>query len=75
MTELVLAFETEEDREYFLGWFLDGGGEYKHNDARESAGMPTLESVTMRNGTPPAEDEPDLRRIYAIELRPYPEEP
>lgn len=29
MSEITLIFETEEQKEHFLGWFLDGGGEYE----------------------------------------------
>lgn len=69
--DLNLGFATDEDREEFLGWFLDGGGEYQHNESRECHDMKGVQSVMIRFGDPPKEDEPDHRRIEAIEFKPY----
>jgi|KBSMisStandDraft_5_1062788.scaffolds.fasta_scaffold42047_11 hypothetical protein len=41
--KLTLNFETDEDRHDFLGWLLDGGGEYQYNDLRESDEKPRLD--------------------------------
>ena len=55
MIDLVLRFETEKDREHFLsGWFLDGGGEYQHNESRDGHDMEHVRvGETIRDGTQP----------------------
>lgn len=40
--KLTLNFETDEDRHDFLGWLLDGGGEYQYNEGRESRELPFM---------------------------------
>lgn len=43
---MVLEFDNAEDRDDFVGWFLDGGGEYQFNDGRDGDGKPTLDTET-----------------------------
>lgn len=69
--ELVMQFDVKEDRGEFLGWFMDGGGEYQYNESREAHGMKRLKVDMVRFGVGPVEDQPDERRIEALVLKPY----
>ncbi len=44
MATVTLTFPDDESAESFVGWFLDGGGEYQWNEGRESEGDPWMES-------------------------------
>lgn len=61
---VTLTFENKEDRESFVGWFLDGGGEYEWNEGREKNDkLPWLQT------DPPdgqADFDPHTRKNYRI---------
>ena len=44
MATVTLTFPDDETADDFVGWFLDGGGEYQWNDALEAQGKPTMDS-------------------------------
>ncbi len=71
--KLTLDFATIEDRDSFLGWFLDGGGEYEFNESRESDGEQTLNCSGPAGGNYewPADIEKCTAENYTIELREY----
>ncbi len=33
MFKIIMEFPTTESKDRFLGWFLDGGGEYEMNES------------------------------------------
>lgn len=36
--EVTFKFDSDEERDYFIGWFLDGGGDYDFREAGEDEG-------------------------------------
>ena len=75
--KLTLDFESDADRDDFIGWFLDGGGEYEFNEGRRERGDVALDTSGPGGGdwewSTPSKAVPVMEN-YTIELRPYPEE-
>ncbi len=76
--KLTLDFATDEDRNSFIGWFLDGGGEYQFNDTREMHDEPRLDQSGPGGGDWEWGEDgaPGKQKAenYTIELRPYPDD-
>ena len=49
---LTLVFDDHDDRESFIGWFLDGGGEQGLNDSREAHDEPYLNTKSEKTDWP-----------------------
>lgn len=40
---ITITFDNEETKDFFIGWFLDGGGEQTMNDSAEEELETTLD--------------------------------
>ena len=71
--KLTLDFATPEDRDSFIGWFLDGGGEQQFNESREMHDEPPLNQAGPGGGNWEWGEGDRTAENYTIELRSHDE--
>jgi hypothetical protein len=70
---LVLEFDDATTRDDFVGWFLDGGGEYQFNEGREERDEPRLATESRDPEKWDWQIDPDADE-HVILMSPYPED-
>ena len=70
MSNLIIKFPTDEDRENFMSWFSDGGGESQYMDSLEDGSTRfTVNNIDYSHAFPAWGYDPDKHGDPVIDAR------